>query len=226
MDHLLRDAVQYPEWRAELLPELALHGRYIERYLSTYFSPNTHLLGEAAAMFFLGALYPQLPYAERREEGPRKIARSHEARRQVRPDGVHFEQALYYHVYALDFFLYGRMMAAQNDLHVPAAYDGVLLRMLGVVEALARAGPAESFGDDDGGRLFDPTRNCTEHMTDPLAIGALVYGRDGLTSARLTEEAIWLFGERAVTELAKEKVDPTFESIAFPDGGLYWLAYL
>ncbi len=223
VDHLLRDAVQYSEWRAELLSELALHGHYIERYLSTYFSPNTHLLGEAAAMFFLGALYPQLPHAERWRQDGWKIV-LHEAGRQVRPDGVHFEQSLYYHVYALDFFLYARMIAAQNDLHVPADYDGVLLRMLRVVEALARAGPAEGFGDDDGGRLFDPTRNCTEHMTDPLAIGALVYGRDGLTSARLTEEAIWLFGERAVTELTKEKVDPTFESVAFPDGGFYVLA--
>ena len=26
-----------------------------------------------------------------------------EAKRQVRPDGLYFEQALYYHVYALDF---------------------------------------------------------------------------------------------------------------------------
>jgi hypothetical protein len=33
----------------------------------------------------------------------------HEAQRQVRPDGVYFEQSLYYHVYALDFFLYARL---------------------------------------------------------------------------------------------------------------------
>lgn len=223
LDHLLSDAVQYAEWRAELLSELAVHGHYIERYLSTYFSANTHLLGEAATMFFLGALYPQMPHARRWKQDGWKIV-LHEAGRQVRPDGVHFEQSLYYHVYALDFFLYARMLAAQNDLHIPADYDGVLLRMLRVVEVLARAGPAEGFGDDDGGRLFDPTRNCTEHMTDPLAIGALVYGRDGLTSARLTEEAIWLFGERAVTELTREGAGPTFESVAFPDGGFYVLA--
>src|SRR5208282_6768920 len=61
VDHLLAGAEEYEGLRAELAPALAFHGRYIERYLSTYFSPNTHLLGEAVALFSLGALYPQMP---------------------------------------------------------------------------------------------------------------------------------------------------------------------
>ena len=36
------------QFKSDLLRGLGLNGRYIERYLSTYFSPNTHLLGEAA----------------------------------------------------------------------------------------------------------------------------------------------------------------------------------
>ena len=47
--------------------------------------------------------------------------------------------------------------------------------MLDVVAALAQAGPAEGFGDDDGGRVWNPRRNRTEHMTDPLALGAMMY---------------------------------------------------
>jgi hypothetical protein len=46
--------------------------------------------------------------------------------------------------------------------------------MLDVVAALAQAGPAEGFGDDDGGRLWNPRRNRTEQMTDPLALGAVI----------------------------------------------------
>lgn len=229
VDHLLaenagrgRPALHREEFRRELLPALAFHGRYIERYLSTYFSPNTHLLGEAVAMFFLGTLYPQMPRAAHWKNAGWQIV-LHEAGRQVRPDGVYFEQSLYYHVYALDFFLHARILAAANDVLIPAAYDGVLLRMLNVVEALAQAGPAEGFGDDDGGRLFNPRRNRTEHMTDPLAIGALACNRDHLSAARITEESIWLFGERAVAELA-EKNKPALQSAAFPDGGLYVLA--
>jgi hypothetical protein len=211
------------EFRAELLPALAFQGRYIERYLSTYFSPNTHLLGEAVAMFFLGTLYPQMPGAAGwKNEGWKVVL--HEAGRQVRPDGVYFEQSLYYHVYALDFFLYARLLAAQNEMDIPAAYDEVLLRMLNVVEALAQAGPAEGFGDDDGGRLFNPRRNRTENMMDPLALGLLAYNREDLAAAQLTEESIWLFGDRAVAKLAQPRLQKTAGSTAFPDGGLYVLA--
>lgn len=222
VDHLLTGAPGYKEFRSDLLPSLAFHGRYIERYLSTYFSPNTHLLGEAVAMFFLGTLYPQMPRAARWKSEGWKIV-LHEAGRQVRPDGVYFEQSLHYHVYALDFFLYARQLAVVNDLPIPDAFDAALRRMLEVIESLAHAGPAEGFGDDDGGRVFNPRRNRTEHMTDPLALGALAYNRDDLR-AELTEESIWLFGERAVTELARSKSRSVAQSTAFLDGGVYVLA--
>ena len=212
----------YSQFRSELLPALAFQGRYIERYLSTYFSPNTHLLGEAVALFFLGTLYPQMPGAAHWKKSGWEIV-LHEAGRQVRPDGVYFEQSLHYHVYALDFFLYARLLAARNGIEIPPAYDGVLGRMLDVVAALAQAGPAEGFGDDDGGRLFNPRRNQTEHMTDPLALGALTYSRQ-FSAARLTEEAIWLFGNQAVEKLSQTETGSVAQSIAFPDGGLYVLA--
>jgi hypothetical protein len=222
VDQLLAGAVECSDFRAEMAPALAFHGHYIERYLSTYFSPNTHLLGEAVALFFLGTLYPRMPRAARwRESGWEIVLR--EAERQVRPDGVYFEQSLYYHVYALDFFLYARLLAARNAMKIPPAYDAVLERMLDVVAVLAQAGPAEGFGDDDGGRLWNPRRNRTEQMMDPLALGAVVYSRE-FSAARLTEEAIWLFGNQAVEKLSRAKTSPVAHSIAFPDGGLYVLA--
>jgi Heparinase II/III-like protein/Heparinase II/III N-terminus len=226
VDQLLAQADEYTEFRSELAPALAFHGRYIERYLSTYFSPNTHLLGEAVALFFLGTLYPQMPRASRWRESGWQIV-LHEAERQVRPDGVYFEQSLYYHVYALDFFLHARLLAARNGMEIPAAYDAVLGRMLDVLAALAQAGPAEGFGDDDGGRLWNPRRNRTERMTDPLAVGAAMYSRE-FSAARLTEEAIWLCGYQAVEKLSGTNSIthsiPAARSIAFPDGGLYVLA--
>jgi hypothetical protein len=226
VDQLLAGTGECPEilseLRSELAPALAFHGRYIERYLSTYFSPNTHLLGEAVALFFLGTLYPQMPGAARWKESGWQIV-LHEAGRQVRPDGVYFEQSLHYHVYALDFFLYARLLAGRNGMEIPPAYDAVLGRMLDVVAALAQAGPAEGFGDDDGGRLWDPRRNRIEQMTDPLALGATIYRRE-FSAARLTEEAIWLFGNQAVEGFSTAQTNPAAHSIAFPDGGLYVLA--
>src|SRR6202795_932121 len=222
VDQLLAGMAECADFRAEMAPALAFHGHYIERYLSTYFSPNTHLLGEAVALFFLGTLYPQMPRAARWKESGWKIV-LREAERQVRPDGVYFEQSLHYHVYALDFFLYARLLAARNGMEIPPASDAVLGRMLDVIAALAQAGAAEGFGDDDGGRLWNPRRNRTEQMTDPLALSAVMYSRE-FSAARLTEEAIWLFGNPAVEKLARAKTSPVARSIAFPEGGLYVLA--
>lgn len=170
----LLDGTSVPsDFHTDLVRALALNGRHIERYLSTYFSPNTHLLGEAVALFFIGVLYPQLPNAERwRDLGWKIILQS--AKRQVRSDGVYFEQALHYHVYALDFFLHARVLASRNGVDIPADFDAVIGKMLDVVEALSQAGPPEGFGDDDGGRVFNSRRNRTEHMSDPLALGAVL----------------------------------------------------
>jgi hypothetical protein len=208
------------EFQTNLLLALQSHGRYIERYLSTYFSPNTHLLGEAVALFFLGTLCPQITAAERwRNQGWKIILQ--ESERQVRPDGVYFEQALYYHMYALDFFLYARILASENGIAIPEDFDGILKKMLGVVEALAEVGPIQGFGDDDGGRVFNPRRNQAECMTDPLALGAVLYDRDKYAVASLTEESIWLFGDKAIQAFEKPCVQPSAASRVFPSGGIY-----
>jgi hypothetical protein len=209
-------------FREDVLHALALSGRHIERYLSTYFSPNTHLLGEAVALFFIGTLCPEISSAETWKKRGWRIAQE-EAVRQVRPDGVYFEQSLYYHVYALDFFLHARLLASQNKMEIPSRFDLVIRKMLTVVQALARTGPPDGFGDDDGGRVFNPRRNLTQHMTDPLAIGAALFNDEGLrASASLTEEAIWLLGEKALLSVGQEpNSHPMPEPQCFLDGGLY-----
>ena len=101
---------------------------YIERYISTYFAPNTHLLGEALALFFVGVLYPEFERARYWREYGWKVLLQ-ESERQVRPDGFHFEQSVYYHVYALDMFLHARILAARNDIPIPPSFDAALVRM-------------------------------------------------------------------------------------------------
>src|SRR5437879_4570265 len=51
-------------FQTDLVLALQTHGRYIQRYLSTYYSPNTHLLGDAVALFFIGTLSPEISAAE------------------------------------------------------------------------------------------------------------------------------------------------------------------
>jgi len=212
------------DFEADLLQALALNGSHIENYLSTYFSPNTHLIGEAVGLFFIGTLCPQIPGAARWQSRGWGIV-LHEAERQVRRDGVYFEQSLYYHVYALDFFLHARILAARNHIEIPKSFDATLGKMLDVLQAVSQAGPPSSFGDDDGGRVFDPRRNCSEHLTDPLAIGAVLFDRDDLKSrASLTEEALWLFGQQAVSSFAQSSTRQVLKPASFEAGGIYVMA--
>jgi hypothetical protein len=182
------------------------------------------LLGEAAALFFLGVLYPDLPRAPKWRGLGWEIL-TEQARKQVQTDGVYFEQSLHYHVYALDVFVHSRVLANLNGLDIPETFDATLQRMLGVVQALAQAGPPEGFGDDDGGRLFNPRRNRTEQMTDPLSLGALIYS-DHFPAARLTEEALWLFGAAAIERLTlgTKQRSGLVSSHAFTQAGLYIMA--
>src|SRR5205085_463477 len=48
-----------------LLKFLYLNASHLETYLSTYFSPNTHLTGEALGLFYIGLLLPEFKDAAR-----------------------------------------------------------------------------------------------------------------------------------------------------------------
>jgi hypothetical protein len=86
---------------ATALESLRRHGRHIERYLSTYYSPNTHLTGEALGLLYLGTALPIFESAEWWRRTGWAILRE-QLFRQTRADGSYFEQALYYHRYTSD----------------------------------------------------------------------------------------------------------------------------
>jgi heparinase II/III-like protein len=223
--HLVAGARSLANLRDEWLPSLAQHGRHIERYLSTYFSPNTHLLGEGVGLFFLGVLCPELAGAERwKWLGLDIIVR--ESGRQVRADGFHFERSTYYHVYALDFFLHSAVLASVNNIPIPKSLEQALEKMLTALCLLGRCGSPPRFGDDDGGRLFDPRRNRSEHLLDPLATGAILFHRGDLkrVAGNLREETIWLLGAEGVRRWDELESTPhQMEATALKDSGFYLL---
>jgi heparinase II/III-like protein len=199
---ILAECPLIPEafWR-DLDDLLSISGNHIERYLSTYFSPNTHLLGEGVALFFLGTLRPNLSRAERfRTLGWEIILR--EAQRQVLPDGMHFESSTYYHVYAVDFFLHAYVLALINEVPVDEEFVRVIVKMLGWLAAIGQAGVLPRLGDDDGGRVFDPRRNRAEHLFDPLALGAVLFRRADFKAlaGAFREEALWLSGVKGLAD--------------------------
>jgi hypothetical protein len=214
------------DFRPQWLQALGISGRHIERYLSTYFSPNTHLLGEGVALFFIGTLCPEIRHSERwKARGWEIVLR--EAERQVRADGFHFEQSLYYHVYALDSFVHAAVLASLNDVAIPPEFDQALENMLHVLCLLSRAGPPPQLGDDDGGRVFDGQRNQSQHMLDPLSTGTVLFGRGDFKHicGGLREETLWLLGEQGAAEFDRVPArDPEWASAALENTGLHLMA--
>jgi len=91
-------------WTIDLLLGLDRQLTHVERNLSRYFSPNTHLLGEALALYVSGRVLPELVASPARAALGRSILLE-ELQRQVGADGGHLERSTHYHRYALDFYL-------------------------------------------------------------------------------------------------------------------------
>ena len=91
-------------WLVDLLLGLDRQLHLVEQNLSTYFSPNTHLLGEALALYVAGRTLPELRRAPAWAELGRRIL-IEEMSRQISPDGGHVERSFHYHRYTLDFYL-------------------------------------------------------------------------------------------------------------------------
>ncbi|HUP24290.1 MAG TPA: heparinase II/III family protein [Thermoanaerobaculia bacterium] len=174
---------------------------HVARYLSLYGSPNTHLLGEATALYVGGLLFRDGPRGRRwLELGGALLDR--EAERQVLDDGVHAELSPYYHCYAADFYLQALALARRCGRPVePRVWRGVE-RMF---DALAHlAGPdlkLPLLGDDDGGRVL--ALGSTTHYGDAgdlLCAGAALFHRGDWKrrAGAFYEEAFWLLGEEGL----------------------------
>jgi uncharacterized heparinase superfamily protein len=193
------------DFRRCFLTALYRHGRHLAENLSVYFSPNTHLLGEAVALHALGVLFPAFPESERWRARGAHIVEAQIAF-QVRADGSHFEQSTYYHVYALDFFLFYYLIAGR-----PKHMEPVLARMTDYLDWLL--GPARRIafsGDDDGGRLFHPFGERDRFGRATLTTCGILLANDRWIGSRETvaEQAAWWLGAEHLAAARLEQAPP------------------
>jgi hypothetical protein len=182
--------------RDRLVDSLDAHAEHVERFLSTYFSPNTHLTGEALGLFYAGVLLPELPRAERRRTLGAQILVD-QCERQVLGDGVYFEQATGYERYTLEFYLHFLILSAQNGLRVPPAVTGGVHRMLDFLLAIRRPdGSMPQIGDADSGSLLPLAPRAQDDFRGVFAVAAALLGRADCAWAAggATAEILWLLG--------------------------------
>jgi hypothetical protein len=203
---------------------LYLHARHLETYLSTYFSPNTHLTGEALGLFYIGTLLPEFRAAARWRLTGRRILID-ALQTQVRADGVYFEQSSYYQRYTADFYTHLYILSQINGAHPESILEAKLTSLLDHLLYITRPdGTTPLFGDDDGGRLVMLDEREAVDFRATLSHGAALFARpDYKYAAReAAEETLWLLGSKGLKAFDKLKAQPAVEnSRAFEAGGYY-----
>jgi len=203
---------------------LYLHARHLETYLSTYASPNTHLTGEALGLFYLGTVLPEFRRASRwRTLGARIMIK--ELARQVRADGVYFEQSSYYHRYTTDFYTHLYILAQANGEHLEADLADKLSALLDHLMYITRPdGTTPFFGDDDGGRLVMLDERAPNDFRAALSTASILFARPDYkyVAEEAAEETLWLLGPQALQAFdLLQAHTPLATSRAFKDGGYY-----
>jgi uncharacterized heparinase superfamily protein len=190
---------------------------HIHRYTSLFSSPNTHLIGEATALFIAGLTFrdwrPSAPWLE---TGAAILA--HEAEKQILDDGAYGELSSYYHCYALDFYLQALILAEHNGFRFPELVRSKVGAMLQFLMHLTRPdGTIPLLGDDDGGRALAVCRRTYRSFNDALCIGAVLFLRPDFKHQSKTffEEALWLLGEEAWEMYRLLKSEPPEETHVF-----------
>ncbi len=172
---------------------------HVYRYTSVFSSPNTHLIGEAAALFIGGLVFrDQKRPAAWLERGAALLAE--EADKQILEDGVYGELSSCYHCYALDFYLQALALAERNRFPFPDRVPHKVCDMLRFLMHLTRPdGSLPLLGDDDGGRALALEKKNYRSFSEALCLGAVLFLREDFKhqAGAFFEEALWLLGEEA-----------------------------
>jgi len=179
-------------WIVDLLVALDRQLVQVERNLSYYFSPNTHLLGEALALYVVSRSVPELARSPFREALGRRVLLD-EIARQIAPDGGHCELSTHYQRYTLDFYLLALIVSRLTDDAAAAGFERAVDRLASATRLLAdNHGRLPHIGDDDGGALFPMAGRAPDDVRDSLAVAAALLGRPDLQIEAAPEEAYWL----------------------------------
>ena len=188
-------------WTVDLLLALDRQLTHVEHNLSYYFSPNTHLLGEALALYVAGRSLPELDPDGRRAALGRRVLLTGIAR-QISPDGGHCERSTHYHRYTLDFYLLALVVATITGDPAADELRSAVARLRAAARLLADDnGRIPLIGDDDGGELWPIVSASANDIRPSLVVaGALVEAADSVPGG-IPEEAYWILSQPTLSPL-------------------------
>ncbi len=217
-----------PELFQKSLKFIHSHGRHLEKYLSIYYSPNTHLTGEALGLYYLGTQFPFFKRAPQWKTRGEEILFA-ELDRQILDDGGYFENSTWYHRYTTDFytqFLILKSLSSKKDekfLNEKLAKKLQLL-MDFLMQVTRPDGTTPLIGDDDGGRALPLGNSRSDDFLACLSSGAVLFDRSDykFVAGDFAEETLWLLGFDALEKFDQIKAkQPEKNSIAFEKSGFF-----
>src|SRR5579859_941684 len=193
---------------------LWLHGRFLAANLE-YPVANNHLLLESKALALIGLMLPEAPEARAwQREGLRVFWQ--QIRRQVRPDGVHAEQASMYHQIVASELLELLVLLDNNGLAAPLDIRERLVAMLSFEQALTKPdGEIPLLGDSalaDSYHRFSATAGAAWLDRPELSVVPREATREAAT--------MWLLGPERSGQL-RAAPQSAAVSQAFHAGGYY-----
>ncbi|MGH9411737.1 MAG: alginate lyase family protein [Vicinamibacterales bacterium] len=186
-------AGQRPPWLVDLLVAVDAQLTHVSRNLSRYFSPNTHLTGEALGLYAVSLALPELRRSAARVDLGRSILLA-EANRQILNDGGHVERSPHYHRYSTDFYLLAFLVARAADDPAAPAFEQALRAQSEYLRVIADdRGQLPLIGDDDGGQLFPFGARPSDARPTLNALAALL-NDPALAVNSLGPETLWIVG--------------------------------
>jgi uncharacterized heparinase superfamily protein len=207
----------------QVLAAIRIHANHVARYLSYYFSPNTHLIGEALGLFYAGTVFQEFNDARRwRDLGARILIAESET--QICPDGVHFERSTCYHRYTAEAYQQFLLLADRNGIDVPADVVDRLGRVVAFLLAIRQPdGFLPEVGDADGGCLSPIVERsqCDPRGVFGVAAAMLQCTDFAWASDGLPPEVLWFTGAEGARsyESLRPSIPTGAASQLFPTGG-------
>ena len=189
-------------WLVDLLVALDRQLAHIAHNLSLYFSPNTHLSGEALALYAVSRAFSELRGSTARADRGREVL-LRQSERQIGADGGHAELSAHYHRYSTDFYLLALLVARSSEDAVAPRFEAVARAQARYLRTLAdENGRLPLIGDDDGGQLFGICGERPVDASSTLAAAAAILDEAPLAVSPASEEVHWILGQPPAVSLA------------------------
>ena len=206
-------------WLVDLLMAMDRQLLHVEHNLSRYFSPNTHLTGEALALYIVGRVLPELGDGNRRAAAGRAVL-IEETSRQVNDDGGHAELSAHYHRYSTDFYLLALHVARiTGDPAAPVFERSARAQAVYLRTIADDRGSLPLIGDDDGGQFFPICGCAPADARESLSHAAVLLDDATLAVDEVAEATYWFCGLHEEGAIRVPDRVPAWPSRCLPTSG-------